>query len=82
MNMTKHAESRSNQRGITYDVLSIIGDLGRITYAPGGAMKIYFGHKEYDRAIHKIKNVMKLLERARGGTLIMAEDKLLTTYRR
>jgi len=67
MNTSKHAELRSNQRGITNDVISIIGDIGRIAYAPGGAMKIYFGHKEYDKAIHKIKNVMKLLERARGG---------------
>lgn len=53
MNTTKHAELRSNQRGITNDVISIIGDLGRIAYAPGGAIKIYFGHKEYDRAIQR-----------------------------
>ena len=82
MEISKHAEIRSKQRGITNDVLSIIGNLGRTAHAPGGAMKIFFGNKEYEKAMSEIKNIMNLLERARGGTLIMVGDKLVTTYKR
>jgi len=82
MNMTKHAESRCKQRGINKDALAIIENFGRAAYAPGGALKIHFGNKEFSKAIRELKNLMKRLERARGGTLIIVDDRVLTTYKK
>jgi hypothetical protein len=81
MNMTKHATTRSQQRSITNDVLNVIQQFGRMDYAPGGAIKISLGKKEYATAVYEIKKFMKLLDRAKGGTMIIAGDNVVTVYK-
>lgn len=81
MELTAHAQIRQQQRGISDSVFDIISNNGRVSYAPGGAMKIFFGKKEYTTAVHEIKKMLKLLDRAKGGTLIVADDKVVTVYR-
>jgi hypothetical protein len=81
MQYTEHALARKQQRNISDTVIDIILNNGRITHAPGGAMKIFFGKKESREAIMELKKTIKLIERANGGTLVMNEDKALTVYR-
>ena len=81
MNLTKHATIRSKQRGITNDVLAVIKNLGRTDYTPGGAMKIFLGNKEYARAVYELKKIMKLLDRAKGGSIVIVEDNIVTVYK-
>jgi hypothetical protein len=44
-------------------------------------MKIFFGRQKYTSAIHELKKMIKLLDRAKGGTLIVADNKVVTVYR-
>lgn len=81
MKMSKHAEIRSQQRALPQDVLEIVMKHGRILNAPGGAYKLFFGNKECALAISELKKMMKVLERAKGGTLIFGEDQVVTVYK-
>ena len=44
-------------------------------------LKLFFGNKECALAISDLKKMMKVLERAKGGTLIFGEDQVVTVYR-
>jgi len=81
MNMTDHAKGRQKQRGISNIALTIIEQNGRCEKAPGGALKFYFGFKEYQRTISDLKKTIQLLDKVKGGTLIINEDKVITVYR-
>lgn len=81
MNLTHHAETRSNQRAINLDTIEIIQRHGRLSYAPGGAEKYFYGAKEHQNAITELKQTLKRLERAKNGTLIVAGDKIITSYK-
>ena len=79
--MTDHAKVRQKQRGISNMALNIIEQNGRCEKAPGGALKIFFGFKEYQRTIEDLKKTIQLLDKVKGGTLIINEDKIVTVYR-
>ncbi len=81
MQYTEHALARKQQRNFPDTVIDIILNSGRISHAPGGAIKIFFGKKESSEAILALKKTIKLIERANGGTLILAENKALTVYK-
>ena len=81
MNLTQHAKERLEQRNISGDVLGIILKNGSITHASGGAMKIFLGNKEAGKMISDLKNTIKLIERAKGGALIVTPEDLITVYR-
>lgn len=82
MKLTQHTQERMSQRNISDDAIGIILRNGRISHAPGGAMKIFFGNKEASLIISELKNTIKLIERAKGGTLIVADEKALTAYKK
>lgn len=46
-----------------------------------GAMKIFFGKKEYELARHELKKVLQLLDKANGSALIINGDSILTMYK-
>lgn len=81
MNLTQHAEARCNQRGMNNDVLEIIQQFGRVIRAPGGVEKFFYGAKEHQNAVAELKKKLKLLERAKNGTLIVAGDDIITSYK-
>lgn len=81
MNMTDHAKVRQSQRGISNIALNIIEQNGKCEKAPGGALKIFFGRKEYHKTIEDLKKTIQLLDKVRGGTLIINDDKIVTVYR-
>ena len=81
MYLTHHAETRCNQRGINREVLEIIQRYGRMSHAPGGVEKYFYGAKEHQIVVSELKRTMKLLERAKNGTLIIAGDDIITSYK-
>jgi hypothetical protein len=54
---------------------------GRQIKAPGGATKIFFGNKEYQGAISEFKTAIQLLDKAKGGNLIIKDNQILTAYK-
>lgn len=80
LNVTKHAETRCQQRGFSKDIVQIIMDHGRFKPAPGGAHKLFFGNKEYSKAINELKKKIKVLEKARGSVLVLGENEIITVY--
>ena len=82
MSPTKHARIRLQQRGLREHLIDIIMVYGSFENAPGGAMKVFFGKKEKQSVLHEIKSLMKMVERASGGTLILKDNTLITAYKR
>jgi hypothetical protein len=87
MNLSKHARTRKRQRGFSSFSLDIIEKFGRCERVPGGATRIFFGKKEYQRAVAEFKKVIQLLDKAKNGSLIIAddtketEDTVITVYK-
>ncbi|MHB8790166.1 MAG: hypothetical protein ACYDBT_09825 [Desulfobulbaceae bacterium] len=81
MNLTKHAQKRKQQRGLSDLILKIIEYNGKVLPSPGGAERIFFGKKECNKIIEELKKTMRLVERAKGGSIIIADGKILTIYK-
>ena len=81
MKMTDHAKVRQKQRGMSGMVLNIIEQNGRCEKAAGGAIKIYLGNREYQNIVHELKTTLQILDKAKGGTLIINEDRIATVYK-
>ena len=81
MNKTKHAVKRQCQRGIHDYLLDIIEENGRYLKALGGAIKIRLGNREYQSIVHNIKHFLQMLDKAKGGTIIVHDQDILTVYK-
>lgn len=81
MKHSKHSEDRMRQRGFTTFSIDMIMRYGRIENAPGGVTKVYFGNKEYQKAVGEFKNVIQKLEKAKGGSLIVDGNRIITVYK-
>ena len=81
MKMTKHAKIRCQQRALSPELLQVIFRYGRISKASGGIHELFFGNKEYANAINELKKIMKILERAKGGTVIFGGNQVVTVYK-
>jgi len=81
MKFTKHARVRQRQRGWNDRMIGILLDWGRLEPAPGGAMRVFLGNREARRIEEEISAFRKLVERAKGGTIVIKDDGILTMYR-
>lgn len=81
MNKTKHFIIRQHQRGISDSLLKIIEENGEYLNAPGGATKIHLGSREYQNIVHETKRFLQTLDKAKGGTVIIYENDVLTVYK-
>lgn len=81
MNYTKHAKIRAKQRGFSKYILEIILDCGSQKMAFGGATKVFFGNKEYQNAVGELKRTLQLLDKAKGGNIIISGNDLITVYK-
>jgi hypothetical protein len=81
MNKTKHLVKRQCQRGISDYLLDIIEDNGKYLRAPGGAIKIHLGNREYQNIVHETKRFLQILDKAKGGTIIVQGNDMLTVYK-
>jgi len=55
MNETKHL-IKKQQRGIPNYLLKVIEENGEYLNAPGGAIKIHLGNREYQNIVHETKH--------------------------
>jgi hypothetical protein len=82
MKFTQHAEKRKKQRGFSDQIVKIIKRHGRSMRAPGGATRIFFGKKEYQKMTEELRKAIRILDRAKGGSLVISPDQsLLTVYK-
>jgi len=81
MEFTQHALTRKNQRNFSDESIEIILSHGRISHAPGGAIKVFFGRKESDQVVCDLKRTIQILEKTAGSSLIIAENKAITVYK-
>jgi len=81
MKLTKHAKTRKNQRGFSKIVMDIILTYGNYKNARGGAIKVHFGKKEHQNIITELKRAIQAMDKVKGGSIIIAEDKIITLYK-
>ena len=81
MRLTKHAKTRSRQRGFSAFSLRIIMEHGRREKAPGGATRLFFGKKEHQSAVGELKRTIQILDKVKNGTMIVSEKDVLTVYK-
>ena len=82
MKISLHSKKRIKQRGFSRAALDIIKRYGRIEYAPGGAVRIFFGKKERQLMVTDFKKTIQMLDKTQGGTLIVKDNELITAYHR
>ncbi|MDD2466283.1 MAG: hypothetical protein PHI97_19965 [Desulfobulbus sp.] len=81
MKITAHAYKRKQQRCISDFALEIIQNYGRIIPAAGGAERVFLGKKEYNDLTVQLRRTIKMLENAKGGSVIISKDHILTVYK-
>ena len=80
--LTKHAKKRMRQRGFSDYAMDIIVRYGRCEPARGGATRIFFGNKDHQRLVARLKRDLQLLDNAKGGIIIVSGDgRILTIYK-
>ncbi len=79
--LSKHAKNRKKQRGFSDHTMNLIVESGRCKPAPGGAIKFFFGNKEYQKIVALLKNEVQLLDFCIVGTIIAYSNvNLITLY--
>ena len=81
MKLSKHARIRSRQRGFSDLSLDIIRQYGRCERTAGGAVKFYFGEKEYRMAVESLKRTIQAMDKIKGGSIIAKDGNVLTAYK-
>ena len=79
--MTRHAQTRSRQRGFNMLIMDIITNFGHDEPAIGGATKIILGKKESQQIIGEAKKLIQLLDKINKVTLIVKEGRIITMYK-
>lgn len=82
MQMAKHAVIRARQRGFSAKSLHMIWKYGRHSFAPGGAIKYFFGNKEYRYAYKTDNERGEVIERAKNGTIVVVNGMIITAYKK
>jgi hypothetical protein len=82
MNKTDHFIKRQHQRAISDDLLKIVEEYGTYSNAKGGAIEIHLGNREYQNIVNKTKRFLHTLDRARGSTIIVCGNEMLTVYKK
>lgn len=81
MTRTKHFQKRFDQRGFSETMLELVMQFGRTEKARGGAVKIFFGKKEGSALVQECKRIIQLIDKAKGATLIIKDDQIITGYK-
>ena len=63
------------------DALDVIWKFGRESYAPGGAVKYFFGKKEHRHASSAFQERLQAMERAKGGNIVVIDGMIITAYK-
>ena len=82
MILTNHAIKRKSQRGFSNFVMDIIYQNGNVKTFPNGEMKLSLGKKEYQKIVGDLKRAIQLMDKAKGGHIIMRDEVVLTVYKK
>ena len=81
MRLSKHAETRSRQRGISYDIVDLILQHGSPEKKPGGATEYKLRKRDKAERISYHKQQIRNLEKAIGkGVLVGNDGEVITIY--
>ena len=80
LQVTGHAQTRFQQRGINQKVVDCLVKYGDAKYAPGGALKISLSKRNRAKVIGALKKEMKKIERASDVILVEKDGRILTGY--
>ena len=78
--ITKHAEKRFRQRGLSKDFINLIEKYGHISHVPGGAIKIILTRKKKNKIIKELNKFKRRIEKASGTIIIEKDSYVLTGY--
>ena len=81
MNLTRHANTRMQQRGFSQFTVDMILQHGSQVEAPAGAIKLSIGKKEHQRIVSEMKRAIQAMDKAKGGSLIISGDNIITAYK-
>ena len=80
LQITNHAKTRFQQRGISEIVIDYLQKYGKATYAPGGAVKFSLTRSNANKIISDLKREIHKIERARGVIVVQKDGHVLTGY--
>lgn len=82
MDITTHAISRFQQRGIPLSICELIYEFGEATDRPGGVSAYNLSGKIADQLVHELKITINRIEQAKSKTLIVDDQKeiVITGY--
>jgi hypothetical protein len=83
MELSKHAEIRSQQRSISKEAIDMIIKYGTPTRKPGNAFEYKLHKKKKNQVISDLKHMINMVDKCtRKAVLVDAEDinKIITVY--
>lgn len=79
MRISKHALTRSQQRGIPESVTDLILEYGEPTIAVGNAMKYEVSGKTINSLQRKVKLLINEIERMKNKVVVVSDDGIIIT---
>lgn len=80
LNITKHAQKRSQQRCIPKSEIDLILNYGESILKPGGAVEIGIKKKEKNRIIKKLRRMINKLDKIQNKRVLMIDGVIVTVY--
>jgi len=83
MKTSKHAEVRSQQRGISRDQIDLIISHGRKFMKPGGALEYRLLKRDKNQIISMLKEQINMVEKSVGKGVLVSNDNnevIMTVY--
>ena len=78
LQITGHAQTRFQQRGINQKVVDYLIKFGDAKHAPGGALKISLSKRNRAKVIGALKKEMKKIDQASELIIVEKDDRILT----
>jgi len=82
MQLTGHAQTRMQQRGIPALLLQIIEECGIVSNAPGGAQEVFFGKKEAVELVGHLKRIIQAVDKTTGTAMLIKDSHIVTVYKK
>jgi len=81
MTLTKHAEKRTSQRGITSGQIETVIHYGETRKRTGGVEEYILTKKSAQQAIDGLKNEIRKIEKAINTCLVFDDNTIMTAYK-
>ena len=81
MRFTRHAEISRQQRGFSSFITDTILQFGEIRVAAGQATRVFLGNRQHREIVGELKRAIQFLDKAKGASIIIKGDNVLTVYK-